>query len=253
VWLEEEKQREEERLNRKRRRMSAIEPRDQRPLRAWGREEKQPIELLPSPPSAPLRMDSDAADVESQPVLVPLLSIKGAAKELEPKRKSLLERLAKAKAEAASNGTIITATTTPASPVDTTTAAPLLPHSISEPTILKGRGLREVVRARIALKMKLENERATFRHNVNESKAQELRRRLLEAKARREAEETDATLKRLDRIDRQAEVRRRLMVAKMMAAETEAERRARELREKLLARKRSMAEAQQQAQLVEVR
>jgi E3 ubiquitin-protein ligase Topors len=61
---------------------------------------------------------------------------------------------------------------------------------------------------------------------------------LLEAKAKREAEETDLGLKRLDIIDRKKEVRRRLMVLKMMAAETDQERRARELRDRLMARKR---------------
>lgn len=223
-------------------------------MREWG--QKPRVELLPSPPPALLRMEETLAEPvvddtgqmsvnESRQAraAAKLLSIKGAAKDLavpgsginteseaDTKRRKLLEKLAKLKAEATSTRPSTTATeTTP--PLDTTAE------------IVKGRGMRSIVRARIQLKIKLESEKATFRHNVNESKAQELRRRLLEAKAKREAEETDLTLKRLDMIDRRRELRRRLMVVKMMAAETESERRARELREKLMARKQATAAA----------
>jgi E3 ubiquitin-protein ligase Topors len=95
-----------------------------------------------------------------------------------------------------------------------------------------------VVRARLRLRLKLESERTSLKHSRDESKAQELRRVLLEAKARRQAAETDATLRKMDRLERKAEVRRRLMVLKMMAAETEGERKQRELKEKLLGEKR---------------
>jgi E3 ubiquitin-protein ligase Topors len=161
------------------------------------------------------------------------LSIKGAARDsVETKRLTLLERLAKAKAEGSVKPSPTpTGTSKPsAAIIDTVDGAGTIDPDVKT---IKGRGIR----ARIQLKIKLESEKKQFRHNVNESKAQALRRVLLENKARREAEETDLTLRRLDMIDRQREVRRRLMVLKMMAAETDQERRARELREKLLARK----------------
>jgi E3 ubiquitin-protein ligase Topors len=187
----------------------------QKPMRSWGQNHK---ELLPSPPPAALRMDEDPADHVAETTA---LTIKGAARDTaETKRLTLLERLAKAKAEGAVKPI--------PSPVEND-----IPNTDVDMKVIKGRGIR----ARIQLKIKLESEKKQFRHNVNESKAQALRHLLLESKARREAAETDLTLKRLDMIDRQREVRRRLMVLKMMAAETDQERRARELREKLLARK----------------
>jgi len=163
-------------------------------------------------------MDEDPEDHVAETTA---LTIKGAARDtVETKRLTLLERLAKAKAEGQAK--II--------PVETGEG---IVATEPDMKVIKGRGIR----ARIQLKIKLESEKKQFRHNVNESKAQALRHLLLESKARREAAETDLTLKRLDMIDRQREVRRRLMVLKMMAAETDQERRARELREKLLARK----------------
>jgi E3 ubiquitin-protein ligase Topors len=186
-----------------------------KPMRSWGQNNK---ELLPSPPPAALRMDEDPADHVAETTA---LTIKGAARDTtETKRLTLLERLAKAKAEGAVRPI--------PSPVENDTT-----NTDVDMKVIKGRGIR----ARIQLKIKLESEKKQFRHNVNESKAQALRHLILESKARREAAETDLTLKRLDMIDRQREVRRRLMVLKMMAAETDQERRARELREKLLARK----------------
>ena len=188
-----------------------------KPMRSWGQNHK---ELLPSPPPAALRMDEDPADHVAETTA---LTIKGAARDMtETKRLTLLERLAKAKAEGAVKPI-------PAA-VDNTSENN---NPDMDVKVIKGRGIR----ARIQLKIKLESEKKQFRHNVNESKAQALRHLLLESKARREAAEKDLTLKRLDMIDRQREVRRRLMVLKMMAAETDQERRARELREKLLARK----------------
>jgi E3 ubiquitin-protein ligase Topors len=165
-------------------------------------------------------MDEDTEDHVAETTA---LTIKGAARDItETKRLTLLERLAKAKAEGAIKPI--------PSPIETTDENKSPDVDMK---VIKGRGIR----ARIQLKIKLESEKKQFRHNVNESKAQALRHLLLESKARREAAETDLTLKRLDMIDRQREVRRRLMVLKMMAAETDQERRARELREKLLARK----------------
>jgi E3 ubiquitin-protein ligase Topors len=205
----------------RRRRLSEREQ-EQRPMRTWGNKEQ--VELLPSPPPATLRMDDDPIETDHAAENT-ALTIKGAAREPnETKRLTLLERLAKAKAE----GSV--SVNPPPVPI------PTQAETESELKIIKGRGIR----ARIQLKIKLESEKKQFRHNVNESKAQELRRVLLESKAKREAEETDLTLKRLDVLDRKMEVRRRLMVLKMMAAETDQERRARELREKLLARKREM-------------
>lgn len=193
-------------------------------MRQWGRPEAQEqeptrVELLPSPPPAPLRME---VEVEATPTPTEgLIAIKGAAKD---KRLTLLERLAKAKAESALSQT--TPASTPALETD-------------PPVVSKGRGLR----ARIQLKIKLESENKQFRHNLNTSKAQSLRLRLLQAKQAREAEETDVVLRKLDMEDRRKEVRRRLMVLKMMEAETGQERRARELRERLMARKKMNAAA----------
>lgn len=177
----------------------------------------------------PLRMETEVAER-------PGLSIKGAAAGSEgPKRLSLLERLAKAKAEGA-------APTLPALPEN---PAEINAEDLIDPTAppaLSARrsssGLKETIRARLRLRLKLESERANYRHNIAESKAQELRRRLLEAKVIRQAAETDSVLKRMDRLDWQREVRRRLMVEKMMAAETEGERRARELKDRLSKEKR---------------
>jgi E3 ubiquitin-protein ligase Topors len=233
AWLDEKKRKAEERLERKRARFHREDDRQ-------SHDRPQRVELMPSPPSAALRMEEDV----ELPAVSSGLSIKGAAKEsaMPSKRLTLLERLAKAKAEAASNNSTLPLPEPEPiipTPVGILHDDSILDPLISPPTVIKGRG-KEVVRARIALKMKLENEKQTFRRNANESKAQELRRRLLESKAQRQAQETDATLRELDRIDRAKEVRRRLMVLKMMAAETDAERRARELREKLQARKREM-------------
>jgi len=241
VWLDDERGRVEERLARKKaRRLSMLD--GSRAVRQAP--PAKPVELLPSPPAAaPLRMESD---VEMAEVLdeagVPVLSIRGAAKvepTPTPARLSLLERLAKAKAEAAgapTNGTPLT----PISAND----LPTLPgitsdEALSPGTALKSPGVQAIVQARLKLRLKLASEKKVFVYNQNESKAQELRRVLLEARARREAEETDTVLRKMDKDDRAREVRRRLMVEKMLAAETESERRARELKEKLLGERRA--------------
>lgn len=200
---------------------------------------KPRLELLPSPPPRPLRMDAetvedvvqDAADQE----LVAndtrsILSIRGAAAtgQSSTNRLSLVERLAKAKAEAR----VPSETTLSSSDA----APPLLVHSQSDPTqtTLSKPGMRAAVQARLKLRLKLASEKKVLVFNLNESRAQELRAKILEAKARREAEETDAVLREMDKVDRAKEVRRRLMVLKMMAAETDSEKRARELKEKLV-------------------
>ncbi|RSH94263.1 hypothetical protein EHS25_004066 [Saitozyma podzolica] len=241
AWLEDERRREGDRLAR-RRSVREEDARRHAPRDVRGKEEQRVervgrVELLPSPPAAPLRMDEtseeamDLDEVDTRigaAVISPLshgLSIRGAAKEVEPRRLSLLERLAKAKAEAAgstSKGTTASAAPPPAALVTASgivstiippTAAEVSGGDVSQPPHLR-------------------------HHFRDESKAQELRRLLLEAKARRQAAETDATLRKMDRLERKAEVRRRLMVLKMMAAETEGERKQRELKEKLLGEKR---------------
>ncbi|GFZ43004.1 hypothetical protein JCM24511_00722 [Saitozyma sp. JCM 24511] len=274
AWLEDERRREEDRLARRRSVREEQEARRHPPREVRGREREmkwvERVELLPSPPAAPLRMDETSEEameldeVDSRigaAVISPIspgLSIRGAAKEVEPRRLSLLERLAKAKAEAAGSTTKATAASAaPPPPAAVTTSGlvstiippqvshaevsppppPPLVHSLSDPAPSRS-GVREVLRARLRLRLKLESERASLKHSRDESKAQELRRVLLEAKARRQAAETDATLRKMDRLERKAEVRRRLMVLKMMAAETEGERKQRELKEKLLAEKR---------------
>ena len=199
-----------------------------RSLRAWSQEAPPPqVELLPSPPPPPLRMDEDALPA-------PSLTIRGAA---AAPRKTLLERLAAAKAEAAdkANGTNGVNGTSPSDPVP-----PPLPHSISDPSASTSpTGVRAAVQARLRLRLRLASEKKAYVYNQNESRAQALRAKILEAKARREATETDNVLRHMDRLDRAREIRRRLMVEKMMAAETEAERKARELKEKLMGEKKA--------------
>ncbi|WWD16880.1 hypothetical protein CI109_101312 [Kwoniella shandongensis] len=280
AWLDEERRREEDRLNRKKaRRSSALDlPQNQKGMREWGKPKR--VELLPSPPAKPHRLEvDDLAKEEEEETLPPPattngngsgLTIKGAARVVETAtpttaRQTLLERLAKAKAAQKSTvnggpkdlpGT--TSTSLPPispsvpilPPIEPMAPPPPLQHSISDPTATasaSATGVRAIVRARLKLRLKLENERAQFRRNVAESKAQELRRRLLEAKAKREAQEEvegyggmDSVLKKMDTEERRKEVRRRLMRLKMIEAETESERRQRELREKLLARKRGV-------------
>ena len=233
AWLEEDKRRADERASRRKaRRIPKPEAKEsEKPVKA--------IELLPSPPLAPLRMDDDIGigKVPDDAGLT-VLSIRGASK-VEPvpapttPRLSLLERLAKAKAEAP--------TLTPLTPISPLDGVSPLQHTPSDATgvSLKSPDVRAVVQARLRLRLKLASERKVFVYNQNESKAQELRRQLLEVRARREAEETDAVLRKMDRVDRAREVRRRLMVVKMMAAETESERRERELKERLMGERRA--------------
>ena len=173
---------------------------------------------------------------------IPVLSIRGAAKlesSITPTRLSLLARLAKAKAEAAASNDIDIAPTSPQNvddtPIKTSSSDPLQ----SPESALKSPGVRAIVQARLRLRLKLVSEKKAFVYNQNESKAQELRRMLLETRARREAEETDAVLRTMDRSDRAREMRRRLMAETMKAAETESERRARELKEKILGERKA--------------
>lgn len=211
------------------------------------------IELLPSPPARTLAMDelltrdhlsrteisdgsAPAMTQESTANNGPIISIRGAA--AAPVKLTLAERLAKAKAEAAAANA-----QTDAMPPQSTTppTAPPLPHSVSDPTqtTMSKPGVRAAVQARLKLRLKLASEKKTFVYNQNESRAQILRAKILEAKAAREAEETDMILRQMDKIDRAKEVRRRLMALKMMAAETESETRARELKERLIKDKRA--------------
>ncbi|KAK8861223.1 hypothetical protein IAR55_002042 [Kwoniella newhampshirensis] len=293
AWLDEEHRREEDRSNRKEaRRASEQDPHGkmQKPIREWGKAKR--VELLPSPPAKPHRLEADEVFEEESEVEVDQqlvapenghgagLTIKGAARIIETAppttaRQTLLERLARAKAAQAvaiGNGKVVSsagpsAASTSSAPVPASSPItnlspispsipilptlkslqpPPLPHSMSDPTSSRtATGVRAIVRARLKLRLKLETERAQFRRNVAESKAQELRRRLLEARAKREAQEEvegfggmDIVLKKMDTEERRKEVRRRLMRLKMIEAETESERRQRELREELLARKK---------------
>jgi E3 ubiquitin-protein ligase Topors len=145
----------------------------------------------------------------------------------------LLEKLAKAKAEAQTQKVDV------ADVIDEKPTIPPLPHSKSDPTSASNGGVRSAVLARLRLKLKLASEKKSYVFNQNESRAQALRAQILEARARRQATETDAVLRHMDKLDRAREVRRRLMVAKMMAAETESERRARELKDKLMGEKKA--------------
>ena len=273
-WLDEEKQRAEDR---KTRRLSVNGSK----MRAWEVPvtKAEPIELLPSPSPKPLRMDGGPREdflQEQRPSVG--LTIKGSAvpKDPESRRLSLLERLANAKAQQSPSSPITNGHHPPSPvPADMPTtladrhaillerlarakAEAIAANAIVQEVLSSALPMEEAyieetdqvfsplddkdrLRARIRLRTKLELEKASLRKNVNESKAQELRRRLLEAKAKRDAEETDSVLKRMDRAERAAEIRRRLMAVKMMAAETEAERKARELKERLLSRKKSMA------------
>ncbi|WWC69014.1 uncharacterized protein I206_102950 [Kwoniella pini CBS 10737] len=99
--------------------------------------------------------------------------------------------------------------------------------------------MKEILRSRLS------NEKLIFTRNVNESKAQELRRRLLEIKAIKEKEQIDNNYGGMDNIlmkmnveERKKEVRRRLMRLKILNAETDQERKQRELKEKLIAKRK---------------
>ncbi|KAK6906980.1 hypothetical protein I203_100969 [Kwoniella mangroviensis CBS 8507] len=107
--------------------------------------------------------------------------------------------------------------------------------------------MSESKRREIRIKTRLETERIIYVKNTNESKAQELRRRILQNKAKREKEQMesnfggmkdDKILSSMDVEERKKEVRRRLMRLKMLGAETEQERRARVLKERLMEKKR---------------
>lgn len=190
------------------------------------------IELLPSPPPPPLRMDEWEKE-ESPSTEHPSISIRGAAAAPVAKL-TLFEKLQKAKAEAVSKNV-------DAPPTSVIYTPPPLVHSTSDPAeaAMSKPGVRAAVQARLRLRLKLASEKKAYVYNQNESRAQILRAQILEAKAKREADETDAVLRHMDKVDRAREVRRRLMVLKMMAAETDSERRARELKEKLMGDKKA--------------
>ncbi|WVW79787.1 hypothetical protein I302_101757 [Kwoniella bestiolae CBS 10118] len=120
-------------------------------------------------------------------------------------------------------------------------------HDSEEPFLPPPKSrLSESKRRSIRIKTRLETERVLYVKNTNESKAQELRRKILEHKARREKEQiesnygniaNDEVLRKMDSDERKREVRRRLMSLKMLSAETKAERRQRELKERLMKRR----------------
>ena len=198
------------------------------------------VELLPSPPRHTLAMDEQVEEASSVAASVPAatgLTIRGAATTATA-RLTLLERLKKAKAEAAARDAGTTepeqlTTSLESAPTSTIPTAPSPEPAMSNP------GVRAAVQARLRLRLKLASEKKTYVFNQNESRAQALRAQILEAKARREAAEPDEVLKTLDRVDRAREIRRRLMVLRMMEAETDSERRARELKEKLMGEKKA--------------
>lgn len=228
--LEAERKRREELREAKRVRANPTASAHTVPLR-----ERIGVELLPSPPRRALAMDEQVEDGSSGSAAAPAagLSIRGAAP-TAPARLTLLERLKKAKAEAAvRESTKQGKTTPPLEPVVPAATADALEPAMSKP------GVRAAVQARLRLRLKLASEKKTYVFNQNESRAQALRAQILEAKARREAAEPDEVLKTMDKVDRAREVRRRLMVLKMMAAETDSERRARELKEKLMGEKKA--------------
>ena len=145
-------------------------------LRGWSQVEEVPavqkVELLPSPPPAPLRMDENATmetAVAGDDCQTNGLNIRGAAAAL---RRTLLERLAAAKAEAAgkTNGSAVTEG---ALVVDTTTD-PLASAS----TNISPTGVRAAVQARLRLKLKLASEKKAYVFNQNESHAQALRAKI---------------------------------------------------------------------------
>jgi E3 ubiquitin-protein ligase Topors len=206
---------------------------------------RERIELLPSPPKRSTVLDdqpavADVEDTRDDPQgaenPAPNISIRGAA--AVPIKLTLQERLAKARADLAAKSSQLPLADHDASAQP---KAPALTHSISDPaqTTISTPGVRAAVQARLKLRLKLASEKKTFVYNQNESRAQILRAQILVAKAAREAHETDAVLRVMDRVDRAKEVRRRLMVLKMMAAETDSERRARELKERLVASQRA--------------
>ncbi|WWC87479.1 uncharacterized protein L201_002368 [Kwoniella dendrophila CBS 6074] len=195
---------------------------------------------------------------------------------------SLAEKLANLKAEQANNG--IPVTTSPIEEKPVISPPPII-HSKSDPTYggSGGGGLTESIRRRKSIKSKLKNEKdILIIRNDNESKAQELRRRLIERRTKKEnlqverlkslksriqikrkqqqqnneennitdslndeskmenegIIEVDEVLLKMNYEERKKELRRRLMKLKMLNAETDSERKQRELKEKLLLNKK---------------
>jgi E3 ubiquitin-protein ligase Topors len=242
-WLNERRRREEDRyMARKRRRVSVSVSRDNvsQPLRA----RSKPVELMPSPTAVPLRMDDDEVKVGAVEVTEDVetteeeangsLNIRGASKvEAQiPKAENALSKPTPVPEPSASD--ILQEQTLNTLPYtnsqDGETSQDKQPPLSTLPPVFSSPSARTALRARLKLRLKLANEKKSY----TESRAQTLRLQILENRARREAEETDAVLRRLDKGDRDKEIRRRLMVEKMLSAETESERRARVLKERLV-------------------
>lgn len=254
AWLEDEQKRARERdLRRRARRATLDRARVQGAavgagpgMRTWG-PLKAGVELLPSPEKereGVMVVDvlEHGSEKRSDEVSKrPGLSIRGSAEDAAARRLSLHQRLAMVKAEAkarifAADPSSVDAR--PPSPPGPDPAS-LLPPAAATALALKSPGVRTIVLARLRLRLKLAAERRALTHNTNETRAQELRRVILERRAARTAREQDAALRELDREDRKRELRRRLAVEMMRLAETEGERRERELRDKVAGAKRA--------------
>lgn len=241
-----------------------------RGMRAWGGAEA--VELLPSPQrqerersegsivdDAVVVGRSGGADVDRTTIAPnrPGLAIRGSAEEATQRRLSLRVKLERAKAEARAKAAAAgqslaappsapaTAHNDPSSPTDAEVHA-LLPPAAATALALKSPRVKAIVLARLRLRQKLALERQAYAQQLetqerseNESRAQELRRRILASRAARAATEKDAELRDLDKEDRKRELRRRLAVEMMRRAETEGEKRERELKERAVGAKRA--------------
>ncbi|RXK37011.1 hypothetical protein M231_05718 [Tremella mesenterica] len=282
-YIEVQRQREEERMKRRQAK------RDRWQVGRMGsvtqnvvEQEKERIELLPSPPRTNM-VDVDTTQESTVGILDNVdvnltrsggISIKGASNHVngqKQKRLTLLERLAKAKSESqglsnlpsttslnsnsnsnvqhdVSHISILDQTRTQAIEQENQTRTQTIeednetdrkPNSrIEEEKVQTKKSLKEMKRSRMKLRLKLENEKASYKFKTNQSRAYALRSRLLLSKARRAAKEEDSSLRDLDKVERFKEIRRRLMVLKMMQAETIVERRARELKAKLMEKRK---------------
>ncbi|KAL7419922.1 hypothetical protein Q5752_005841 [Cryptotrichosporon argae] len=213
AWLESDRQRAEERRLR-----WASQGHGRGRGRGRVARQSESVELLPAPHGLRAWSDEsdaprpDAAAHASNALEAGALAIRGVgARPVPDKRQSLLERLARAKDAAAGPGSSPLAAPPSALLAPAPVAASAAPPPAPEP-----------VRARrLRLKLKLEHERATFSRRLGESRAQELRRRLLLLRRLRAADESDRRLARLSANERRRETRRRLMGELMRRAESE--------------------------------
>ncbi|TYJ55817.1 hypothetical protein B9479_003469 [Cryptococcus floricola] len=170
---------------------------------------------------------------------------------------SLKERLERAKAEGAKRYTGIPSSTPPPTSLPNEAGPPSAPSVPPKPVRTNSQGdTKQGRRGKLQLRLKLEHERALMRASaqappaatptpsITQPTSQPSQSPLPPTPAEGANQGVEATmekaLKRMTEQERQREVRRRLMVAKLKAAETDQERRARELKVRLMERKKGV-------------